>query len=406
MTLHRAGVRMLVTCCLFGGAADLSAAPPELSPAFPPSQLRPSLGDFITGMPLSYKMQVARTPKLMRPPFAAQPVDTPKGLACKIKAQQCDVKNRVKAVRFLGTQDCLDANSAVAVDGKPAQPQPSEAQKILIDTMNSDPSEVVRYEAVKALQVQLSRDPCKREKRNDRGRFDGCLGCCNAIVLEALSKRAYEKDAFDCFVEPSARVRNAAIQAMAICGIECYPAQGTAVPPPPVRPKTGEVEEIPKTKPGEIEEIPNNPNPATDPPPAPADEGASRFEKPSLLQVQQIEELPVKNPRDFQKMRCLGGHCPVALLDSKLIKGKSEFGSVYHDRSYYFSTAEAKQEFDRDPAKYAPAHAGIDLVHLKETGEKFEGNYLCIHNEQLYYFFTFENRAKFMEHPEDFVPGN
>lgn len=219
---------ILTLCCSAAGsgrllAQDVPPPPPPPIPTsapFPPGNIRPTLLDFITGQPVSYRMQVASTPKLLRPPFCNQPLNQPKGLASAIKAQQLDVKNRVKAVRFLGQQDCMDPGTAE--EGKP--PQPGKTQKVLMATMESDPSEVVRYEAVLALENQLSRGPCAKAKRNSRGRFENCLGCCNEEVLKRLSARAYDMDPHNCPVEPSARVRQAAIHALSIC---CDPNTST-----------------------------------------------------------------------------------------------------------------------------------------------------------------------------------
>ena len=208
----------VAVCCLTGSAGNLFAQPEAIdgkSPPFPPGNIRPTLLDFVTGMPISYRMQVASTPKLMRPPFAGQAVDKPKGLAYMIKADQVDVKNRVKAVRYLGKQDCMLPGTVTE------PPKPSDAQVVLIKTMQSDKSEVVRYEAVKALENQLSRGPCGTIKRANFGRYENCLGCCNAKVLTALSDRAYGADAAGCPLEPSERVREACIQALAVCGIDC-----------------------------------------------------------------------------------------------------------------------------------------------------------------------------------------
>lgn len=242
----------LSLCCVAGSAGSAfaqTAAPAiERSAPFPASNIRPTLFDFVTGLPLSYRAQVAATPKLMRPAFADQPIDKPKGLAYKIKAEQVDVKNRVKAVRFLGQQDCLDANSVQA--GKP--PQPSAAQDVLIKTMQGDPSEVVRYEAVLALENQLSRGPCAKVKRTNRGRYENCLGCCNETVLTALSQRAYDTDPAGCPIEPSERVRQAAINAMTVCGIDCNVG--------PVADPASNAIQVPSVEPGVPSPVPSEPD--------------------------------------------------------------------------------------------------------------------------------------------------
>ena len=63
-------------------------------------------------------------------------------MAAGIRAVQLDVPNRIKAAAYLGTVDCV------------TYPQ---AQTMLIATMQEDPSEEVRYEAVMALRMMLSR---------------------------------------------------------------------------------------------------------------------------------------------------------------------------------------------------------------------------------------------------------
>jgi len=232
----------------WAGSVLAQAQPiPEKSAPFPPSQIRPTLLDFVTGMPISYKAQVLATPKLLRPPFAGQSTQTAKGLAAVIKAEELDVKNRVKAVRYLGKQDCLDADSAVA--GKP--PKPSKATQTLVDVMNTDRSEIVRFEAVQALEEQMVRG-CKDPKAKNRGRFENCLGCCHESVLTAVSERAYGVDDYGCPKEPSERVRTAAIHLLEVCccnseaapagipvemqqeGLEPVPSNPVEVPAPPV----------------------------------------------------------------------------------------------------------------------------------------------------------------------------
>jgi hypothetical protein len=233
-------------------------AAPGFSAPFPPSQVRPTLLDFVTGMPLSYRAQVAATPKLLRPAFANQPVTSPKGLASSIKAQQLDVKNRVKAVRFLGEQDCIDGTFQPVSGEEPppkVAPKPSDAQMVLIKTMQTDPSEVVRYEAVLALENMLKRGPCGKghNKKANRGKYENCLGCCNEIVMTALSDRAYKSNDLGCPLEPSERVRNAAIHALGVCGIDCYPGTAPTAVPDPIN---NQGIEQPPPAPAVIEEAP------------------------------------------------------------------------------------------------------------------------------------------------------
>ena len=125
-------------------AEGAAAAPPpvEVAPPFTPPPIQPTFWDWITARPIAQKKALAKTDPLLRPPFAGAPVDTPKGLAAKIKAIELDAANRIEAVQYLGTVDCV------------AFP---EAQAMLIQVIQEDPFEPVRYEAVMALQLMLTR---------------------------------------------------------------------------------------------------------------------------------------------------------------------------------------------------------------------------------------------------------
>ena len=268
----------------------------EPTPPFEPPQLQPSLLDFLTGRPVSQRMEIAHTPELLQPEFAGAPLDSPKGLAAAIKALELDVPNRVAAARYLGTLDCV---------------QFPEAKQQLIAMATEDPFEEVRYAAVMSLRVMLARGtdnpkrangwkaaggcgcqscveraeaieeieeetekfqrkgklkelcpanpcevvtktipgllklPCERikarrfERRNDQPleatRLDFCEGCCDEETMNALAAIAYDqrKESL-CPVEPSVRVREAAAQALLLCG--CYKRAGFVPDGPDVTP--------------------------------------------------------------------------------------------------------------------------------------------------------------------------
>ena len=201
----------------------------ETAPAFQAPQLSPSLVDFVTGMPLSKKFKALFTPGLMREPLAGVAVHGVKGLASKIKAGQVDAKNRVVAIKFLGTVDCA------------AYP---EAQLMLIVSLKNDPSERVRLEAAKAIKEQFGcgkdHGLCsgKREKR----RYHYCQGCCGEAALNALSEVAYERDDTGCHLEPSKRVRKKAREALAVC-VSCCSEQLAEMPIEPQEETSGAASE-------------------------------------------------------------------------------------------------------------------------------------------------------------------
>ncbi|QDT14249.1 hypothetical protein [Alienimonas californiensis] len=62
-------------------------------------------------------------------------------------------------------------------------------------------------------------------------RSDFCLGCCDEATLNGLAAIAHDQgETSPCAIEPSARVREAAAQAMLLCG--CYKRPGFAYPCP------------------------------------------------------------------------------------------------------------------------------------------------------------------------------
>ncbi|HEX5220352.1 MAG TPA: YHS domain-containing (seleno)protein [Verrucomicrobiae bacterium] len=54
------------------------------------------------------------------------------------------------------------------------------------------------------------------------------------------------------------------------------------------------------------------------------------------------------------------GYDPVAYFtDNKPVKGNAKFSSEYEGAKYHFASAEHKELFDGNPAKYAPAYGGF-----------------------------------------------
>ena len=62
-----------------------------------------------------------------------------------------------------------------------------------------------------------------------------------------------------------------------------------------------------------------------------------------------------KNMKDS----ALGQFCPVAYAGmNKAVKGEAKYASTYKGKTYYSSSADAKKMFDADPAKYLPKYDG------------------------------------------------
>lgn len=223
---------------VFAQGAFAGGTAPATAPAFESPELTPSLLDFATGLPVAKTIKELLTPKLLREPFAGAPLDSAKGLAAKIKAQELDVKNRITAAEFLAEVDCR------------AYPN---AQKQLIKLMIEDPSEEVRLTAVEALQVQFSRGlECEKASKSEKRRYDTCRGCCTQEAIDAVYKVAYEMDPEfkDCLFEPSKRVRKAAAEAVETCRDLCkqrgMDPEPEPTPEPTPEPPTKKVEPAPK----------------------------------------------------------------------------------------------------------------------------------------------------------------
>ena len=69
------------------------------------------------------------------------------------------------------------------------------------------------------------------------------------------------------------------------------------------------------------------------------------------------------------------GFCTVQLRNKReLIDSSDRFAARYGLNTYYLSSAEAKAEFEADPARFAPAAGGADVVVLTNTEEPVEGS--------------------------------
>lgn len=379
------------------------AADPAPAPAFNPAPIKPTLIDFLTGMPVTHSMQVMATPKLLRPGFAGEMDNTAKGLASKIKAKEVDVPKRVKAAKYLGKVDC--------------QAFP-ESQTQLLDLVVNDEFEEVRLAAAKAFQEQFSKgqdpNPSKRKQR----RYDNCRGCCNNVdVINKLSKRTYECDENGCPYEPSLRVREAIAEALQSCCCWQYNGGQNYQPPVPPTPDAAPPTEAPKDK------APAVPAESTG---TAATEGLEKTEaiqsvggiitpsneQAAGLELQTVgleetasEETMVTEEKDLPLVECLRGHCPVGMAERRLERASAENWTVHNGFRYEFASQEAKDKFLNDPKRYAPILNGYCVVTFSKTGEKVVGNVCREHNGQQHWFATKELREEFKADPEKFLEG-
>lgn len=96
------------------------------------------------------------------------------------------------------------------------------------------------------------------------------------------------------------------------------------------------------------------------------------------------------------------GFCPVELRDSRLlVDSKPEVFVNYGQRTYYFSTSEARRQFVRNPARYVPAANGADVVMLLENKQSISGRLdhaVWFHNK-LYLFDSATSLKQFNANP-------
>ena len=96
------------------------------------------------------------------------------------------------------------------------------------------------------------------------------------------------------------------------------------------------------------------------------------------------------------------GFCPVELRDNRqLIDSRQQHKAKFGLQTYYFSSPEAKSAFDANPARYAPAAGGSDVVLLVNTGEEEAGtlDFTLWYRDRLYMFRSRETLDIFSRDP-------
>lgn len=125
---------------------------------------------------------------------------------------------------------------------------------------------------------------------------------------------------------------------------------------------------------------------------------------------------PQSNPADDHKAKFqriaeregagLKGFCPVALRDERdLVDATAEFSSEFGGRTFHFVSAEAKARFDAEPAKYAPARGGIDVILLESEQQSVEGrlDHAVWFRDRLYLFSSRESKDAFVRDPASYA---
>ena len=111
------------------------------------------------------------------------------------------------------------------------------------------------------------------------------------------------------------------------------------------------------------------------------------------------QEPLVKKHFNLKKGVAIEGYDPVAYFkQNKAVEGKREFAIFHQGATYYFASAENKELFKNDPAKYEPAYGGWCAYAMGAKGEKVEVDpeTFKITNGRLFLFYNkfFNNTLK------------
>ena len=83
------------------------------------------------------------------------------------------------------------------------------------------------------------------------------------------------------------------------------------------------------------------------------------------------QEPLVKKHFNLKNGLAIEGYDPVAYFkQNKAVEGKKEFAIFHQGATYYFASAENKELFKNDPAKYEPAYGGWCAYAMGANGEK------------------------------------
>lgn len=101
------------------------------------------------------------------------------------------------------------------------------------------------------------------------------------------------------------------------------------------------------------------------------------------------------------------GYDPVAYFKAgKAVKGNERFSADHGGVSWYFSSAENRDAFRAQPAKYAPQYGGFCSWGVAEKGRLFDvdpENGWTIHEGKLYLNFNADINKTFQRTPASFI---
>ena len=128
------------------------------------------------------------------------------------------------------------------------------------------------------------------------------------------------------------------------------------------------------------------------------DVGALRtVEEPTDTHLEKMRRI-----RERFGMKGLKGFCPVTLRDEReLFDAKPEFFATYRGQKFHFASVDSRNKFESDPALYAPAAYGADVVALGRDKDVVEGtlDFAAWFKGRLYLFGSQGNYETFVKSP-------
>jgi thiol-disulfide isomerase/thioredoxin/YHS domain-containing protein len=120
--------------------------------------------------------------------------------------------------------------------------------------------------------------------------------------------------------------------------------------------------------------------------------------------VPHVDQQPAAAPATEAAQFLLGldGYCPVTLRSTRSWKSGSSDITLEHDgQTFYFTTADKRDEFKAHPDRYAPRLLGCDPVILAENDLAVRGSvkFGAFYEGELFLFETADSRVKFRKNP-------
>ncbi|QDV21901.1 hypothetical protein [Aureliella helgolandensis] len=107
-----------------------------------------------------------------------------------------------------------------------------------------------------------------------------------------------------------------------------------------------------------------------------------------------------------QSQVALGGYCPVCVIDmKKWVQGDPRFSVSQDGKTYLFPGEEQRRSFLNNPNKYTPALGGDCTVCLVEMGKTMPGSirFATLHEGRLFLFPSAEQKQMFAKNPAKYA---